>query len=60
MELVGAAQRAVGKPEDALATVDAALALADETGQHWWDARLLGLRDELLLELGHDGRPVAS
>jgi class 3 adenylate cyclase/tetratricopeptide (TPR) repeat protein len=60
MELVGAAQRAVGKPEDALTTVDAALALADETGQHWWDARLLGLRDELLLELGDDGRPVAS
>jgi hypothetical protein len=60
MELVGAAQRAVGKPEDALATVDAALALADETGQHWWDARLLGLRDELRLELGPDGRPAAS
>lgn len=51
MELVGSAQRAAGNPQDALATVDAALALADETEQHWWDARLLRLRGELLLEL---------
>jgi ATP/maltotriose-dependent transcriptional regulator MalT len=62
MELVGAAQRAAGDPADALAMADAALALADETDQHWWDARLLLLRGELLLELddGDDSEGVDS
>jgi class 3 adenylate cyclase/tetratricopeptide (TPR) repeat protein len=52
LELIAAAHRAGGDAEGALGMVDGALALADETGQHWWDARLLRLRGELLLELG--------
>jgi class 3 adenylate cyclase/predicted ATPase len=52
MQLVAAAQLAAGQASEALGTVDAALALADETEQHWWDARLLRLRGELLLEHG--------
>lgn len=54
LELIATAQRAIGNRDDALGLIDGALALADETGQHWWDARLLRVRGELLLELGRD------
>jgi class 3 adenylate cyclase/predicted ATPase len=39
-----------GAAESALAGVDEALALAGETGEHWFDARLHSIRGEILLE----------
>ncbi len=52
LELIASAHRATGDTRAALAVVDGALALSEETGQHWWDARLLNLRGELGRELG--------
>jgi predicted ATPase len=51
LELIGACHRVVGSAEDALAVVDGALAIAEQTGQHFWDPKLLRLRGELVLEL---------
>jgi predicted ATPase len=42
-------QRAAGRPADALGTVESGLALAADTGQHFYDAGLLHLKGELLL-----------
>ncbi len=50
LELIAAAHRSGGDTAGALGMVDGALALAEETDQHWWDARLLRLRGELVLE----------
>jgi hypothetical protein len=52
LELIAGAHRACGNRGEALAMVDGALALGEETGQHWWDGRLLRVRGELLAELG--------
>jgi class 3 adenylate cyclase/tetratricopeptide (TPR) repeat protein len=51
LTLMAEAQRAVGESAAATGTVDGALALATETGQSGWDARLLGLRGSLLLDV---------
>jgi predicted ATPase len=45
-------------PKGALANLDAALALANETGEHWTDALLHRLRGEVLLK--HDTANTAS
>jgi predicted ATPase/class 3 adenylate cyclase len=59
MTLMAEAQRAVGENAAATGTVDGGLALATETGQSGWDARLLGLRGSLLLEaVDHPEDPV--
>jgi predicted ATPase len=50
LTLMAEAQRAVGEHSAATGTVEGALALATETGQAGWNARLLGLRGNLLLE----------
>ena len=50
LSLLAEAQRAVGENATATGTVDGALALATETGQAGWNARLLGLKGNLLLE----------
>ena len=52
--LLAEAQRAAGKPEDALVTVDGGLAVSAQTGQPYWDAELHRLRAELLLDLQRD------
>jgi class 3 adenylate cyclase/predicted ATPase len=52
--LLAEAQRAAGKPEDALVTVDGGLTVSAQTGQPYWDAELHRLRAELLLELERD------
>ena len=44
------AQRAAGQHAAALGTVEAGLAMATETGQHFWDAGLYHLKGELLLD----------
>lgn len=49
LESVAAAQTVHGATEEALAVVDGALELAEETGQHYWDPKLRRLRGELLL-----------
>jgi predicted ATPase len=36
--------------EAALAEIDGALALADETGEHWFDAELHRIRGEILIK----------
>jgi class 3 adenylate cyclase/predicted ATPase len=50
---VAQAQRAVGDPDGALGTIEAALAVSAETGQPWWDADLYRLKGELLLGAGN-------
>src|SRR5262249_18523878 len=42
-------QRAAGQPAAALGAVESGLAVATETGQHFWDAGLDHLKGELLL-----------
>ena len=39
-----------GKGEAALAEIDGALALAGETGEHWFDAGLHRIRGEILVK----------
>ncbi len=51
---VAEALRAAGDPNGALAMVDAALAVSEETGQRWWDADLQRLQAELLVESATD------
>jgi tetratricopeptide (TPR) repeat protein len=59
LTLMAEAQRAVGEHAAAIGTVDGALALATETGQSGWDARLLGLRGALLLDtVDHPEEPA--
>jgi class 3 adenylate cyclase/tetratricopeptide (TPR) repeat protein len=43
-------QRAVGRLDDALATLELALALSKRSGQHFFDAELLRSKAELLIE----------
>ncbi len=40
----------VGDPDVALTEIDAALALSDETGEHWFDAGLHRIRGEILVK----------
>jgi predicted ATPase/class 3 adenylate cyclase len=54
LTLMAEAQRAVGENAAAIGTVEGALALATETGQAGWNARLLGLRGSLLVEDADD------
>lgn len=50
ISLLAETQGALGSPADALATVEAGLSLAAETGQPYWDADLLRVRGELLAD----------
>lgn len=54
ISLLAETQRALGAATDALGLVDAGLALSAETGQPYWDADLLRVRGELLVELEPD------
>jgi predicted ATPase len=49
--LVGEAHRAAGKPHEALAVIDLALAVSQSIGEHFYDAELHRLRGELLAAL---------
>ncbi|NNL84646.1 MAG: hypothetical protein HKP27_03290, partial [Myxococcales bacterium] len=52
--------RAARLQDDALATVELALATAARLGMHFWDAELLGQRAELYLELGRREEAVQT
>ncbi len=52
---VAEALRAAGDANGALAMIDAALDVSEETGQRWWDAELFRLRAELLVESADEG-----
>jgi predicted ATPase len=49
---IAEAQAVSGCLEDGLDTLDAALALAEETGEHHWEAELYRVKGELLLAQG--------
>jgi tetratricopeptide (TPR) repeat protein len=55
MTELGAAQRALGRDQDALRSFDTALHLAAETGGELYSAETLRMRGELLIELGDEG-----
>lgn len=48
-------QRFAGRPESALESLDEALAVARETGSHFYSAETLRIRGELRRLLGHEG-----
>jgi class 3 adenylate cyclase/tetratricopeptide (TPR) repeat protein len=54
LAVVAEAQRAVGALEEAAGSVSGALALAEETGQPFYDAELHRLQGELSLDAGGD------
>jgi len=43
-----------GRPEAALAIVDKQLATTEQTGQHWYDSEIHGVREEILLQSGDE------
>jgi class 3 adenylate cyclase/tetratricopeptide (TPR) repeat protein len=54
MTELGAAQRALGRGEDALRSLDLALALTADTGAEFYRAETLRMRGELRIELGDE------
>ncbi|MBV8430082.1 MAG: hypothetical protein JO244_02895, partial [Solirubrobacterales bacterium] len=52
---LAAAQRVIGRPTDALLSLDEALALATETGSEFYCAETLRMRGEVRIELGDSG-----
>ncbi len=58
LSVLARAQASVGRETDALATIDAALALSERQKSRFWDAELLRIRAELLLQAGRV--PTAS
>jgi predicted ATPase len=57
---VAEAQAAVGELNDAMGTLDGALAVSDQTGQPWWDAELHRLKAEMLLVAAGDEPDAAT
>ena len=55
-------QRAAGKLDDALGTIEGGLAIAEETDQPYWSADLLRIKAEMLLEreTGHEDEAGAA
>ncbi len=54
------AQRVAGRHDDALRTIDGALAMAAATDQPFWDSELHRLRGEVLAECGADDATVEA
>lgn len=54
------AAREAGEPEEARRAVGGALAQAERSGMHFWDAELQRLRGELALALGSEGEGEAE
>jgi predicted ATPase len=54
------AQAKAGHPDEGLTTLEEALALLEETGEHLWESGLYRLRGELLLMQGDDAEAKVS
>ncbi|MDJ0956851.1 MAG: adenylate/guanylate cyclase domain-containing protein [Arenicellales bacterium] len=53
LSLLADAEARVGRPEDGLATIDRAIAIANANGEHWRDADLYRVRGQLLSATGN-------
>jgi class 3 adenylate cyclase/tetratricopeptide (TPR) repeat protein len=51
LALLADAKRATGRASEALGAVDAGLAMAEQRGQHTWDADLYRMKGEILVQL---------
>lgn len=58
--LLACACHKAGRIDEGLNALDEAVACAEATGEHWWDAELLRLRGELLWTQGSDDERVEA